>query len=135
VALKPKAKSFELDILSEAETAQDRIDIEPRDNERPPRATVLRGRWLAGIDLDKLPKMSKEEEDLFNRLRIKGSYGLVHERGGNYYIGLGRKALNKTMVKRLIKRGWLAKSAYNKGVAYFVTSLLVYAWCERIGLR
>jgi hypothetical protein len=143
VALKPKAKSFELDILSEPEMAIERSkDSKPRE-EKP------RGPWLspmgkemhAGVDMRGLDAMNDEELELFDALRQRGTYVVVIKKGKKYYLESRdgdvdplAKALKTKLIEDLIKKGWLARSVRGDYVAYFVTSHMVYGWRKRVGI-
>lgn len=145
MAIKPKPKSYELQIFTEAEAAINRMEPVEEvlqhliDDNAPERgkllpASPMSSKWHAGVDMEKLPAMTDAEEAIFNAMRKKGSYVLVFKRGAKYYLGLGRTPLDTKLVAGMIKKGWLAKSAYNKKEAYFVTSHMIYGWRKRIGL-
>jgi hypothetical protein len=140
MALKPKKKSLEIDIFSEAEVAQDRMAVEPRDETRGPPLSPL-GKWHAGVDMEKLPAMSDEECELFDKLRQRGTYVVVIRRGKKYYLDgeqvgvdpIG-KQLKTKLVEGLIKKDWLHASVSQDREAYFVTSHMVFAWRKRLGI-
>lgn len=142
MALKAKPKSFELDILSEAEVAQERgkgVKQRP-EADRPPPASPL-SKHHANIDMEKLPAMSDEEAELFDKLRVRGSYVAVIKKGKKYYlesrsgdVDPRAKSLKTSLVEGLIKKDWLHRSVKEGFVAFFVTSHMVYGWRKRIGI-
>jgi hypothetical protein len=164
VAIKPKPKSFELDILSEAEVAMSRIEDAKKpieeviqeiiDDNAPERGkvilptaqgtswlSVMNPMWHAGVDIEELPAMSDEECVLFDSLRQRGTYVVVIKKGRKYYLedasgGVDptSKSLKTKLVEELIKKGWLAKSVRDDYVGYFVTSHMVFGWRKRIGV-
>lgn len=142
MALKPKAKSFELEILSEAEIAQDKVkSVQPRDEARAPHATVMSKRWHAGVDIEALPAMTKAEEVVFDMLRARGTYLVVIKKGRKYVGGGGQVGLDQhdiplktSIIEGFIKKGWLERSVRDDVVGYFVTSHMVYAWRKLKGI-
>lgn len=144
MALKPKAKSFELDILSEPEMA-----IERGKTSRKPREEKPRGPWLspmgkemhAGVEMKDLDAMNDEELVLFDALQQRGTYVVVIKKDKKYYLesrdgGVDSRqgSLKPRFIQGLIKKGWLAKSVRGDYEAYFVTSHMVYGWRKRVGI-
>lgn len=155
MALKAKPKSFELDILSEAEMAMERIaqakPIEEVvqqiiDDSAPELGkayipTSPMSKWHANIDMNKLPAMTDEEAELFDKLRVRGSYVVVIKKGKKYYlesrsgdVDPRAKPLKTSLVEGLIKKDWLHRSVKEGFVAFFITSHMVYGWRKRIGI-
>lgn len=136
MAIKPKKKSYEIDIFTEAEAAMDRAkDVEERpETERGPWASPL-SKWHAGVDMEKLPAMTDAEEVLFNKLRQRGTYVVVIKKGRKYYLDVDpEEQINTKMVEALIKKDWLHASVSQGRQAYFVTAHMVYGWRKRIGI-
>jgi predicted transcriptional regulator len=77
-------------------------------------------------------KMTKAEMELFNLLRKHGTYLRVEPRGGNFYLQRSRKPLDKAVVMKLIKDGWLEESVAKP--AYHVTAAMVRGWALTIGV-
>lgn len=143
MALKPKAKSFELDILSEAEVAMERIKpaLEPRVEGVKATWVSPMSKWHAGVDIEALPAMTDEECVLFDSLRQRGTYVVVIKKGRKYYledasggVDPNSKPLKTRLVNDLIGKGWLAKSVRDDYAGYFVTSHMVFGWRKRIGV-
>lgn len=143
MSLKRKPKSFELDILSEAEAAALRTkDVEPReDSPRPPESTVMSKKWHAGVDMETLPAMTDEENELFDKLRQRGTYVVVIKKSKKYYlesmgggVGPDSEPLKTRLVEDLIKKDWLHRSVKEGCVAFFATSHMVFGWRKRIGI-
>lgn len=145
MALKPKAKSFELDILSEPEMAIER----GKNAEKPQFRESVRATWMspmgkemhAGVEIKDLDAMNDEELELFDALRQRGTYVVVIKKDKKYYLeskdgGVDHKkgSLKPKFIQGLIKKGWLAKSVRGDYEAYFVTSHMVYGWRKRVGI-